>query len=102
MHARHHSGAEDVAQSLGRRLRQWRDREGLPLRVVAEHLGVSCATVSCWESGKRFPSGKHIDGLASLTGILPCQFFCQREEGSLALCASRCPAAAAAIRPRED
>ncbi len=60
-----------VALLLGGTLRRWRERNCLPLRSIAEHLGVTCATVSCWESGKRFPSGQHIDAIAGMMNVRP-------------------------------
>ena len=78
--ASHQSAAQNVAHLLGHRLRQWREAHHLPLRHVADRLGVTCATVSCWECGKRFPSGVHIDAIAALTGLEPCHFFCRAPE----------------------
>jgi hypothetical protein len=82
---------QDVSRNLGHRLRQWRESQELPLRSVAARLGVTCATVSCWECGKRFPSGKHIDALAALTGLLPCQFFCHLPDGCPLHCQKSSP-----------
>ncbi len=64
-----------VATLLGGCLHRWRERNCLPLRSIAEHLGVTCATVSCWESGKRFPSGKHIDAIAGMMDVPAYQLF---------------------------
>jgi transcriptional regulator with XRE-family HTH domain len=44
--------------------------------MVADRLRVTSATVSCWESGRRFPTGKHFDELVKMTKMAPCQFFC--------------------------
>lgn len=40
---------------LGRHLRDWRRSQHLPLKHLATDLGVSCAIVSAWETGTRFP-----------------------------------------------
>lgn len=41
----------------------------LSLAAVASACGVSAATVSNWESGRRFPSGRHLDDLVRVTRL---------------------------------
>jgi len=43
--------------SIGKRLAEWREREGVTLEKLAHRLDVSVATVHRWESGKRQPTG---------------------------------------------
>ncbi len=73
------AGRESVTTLLGGCLHRWRERNRLPLRSIAEYLGVTCATVSCWESGKRFPSGKHIDAIAEMMNVPAYHLFCPDE-----------------------
>jgi transcriptional regulator with XRE-family HTH domain len=54
----------------------WRRREGIPLKKIADELGVSLDTVSKWELGNRFPSVEHFQALVNYTGIPPCRLFC--------------------------
>jgi len=44
-----------AANHIGRRLKQWRIENDLPLRAVAEKLGVSEGTIHKWEAGKIKP-----------------------------------------------
>ena len=46
------------------------------MRKIAKDLGVSIATVSSWESGKRFPTGRHLEKIVDYTGVPPCRLFC--------------------------
>ena len=39
-------------------------------------MGISAATVSLWESGKRFLTGCHFEMLTDYTGVPPCRLFC--------------------------
>ena len=55
----------------------WRLKNNIPLRKIAMDLGVSIATVSSWESGKRFPTGRHLEKIVDYTGVPPCQLFCR-------------------------
>ena len=52
--------------SFGRRLRRWRRLADIKQAHLAEHLGVSQASVSRWESGLQLPSAsqrRQLDGL---------------------------------------
>ena len=50
-------------------LRRWRAETCLSLRRAAELLGVSFATVSQWERGRKVPRPANFRGLAALTGL---------------------------------
>lgn len=41
---------------VGRRLRLWRTRRGLPQWIVADRVGITQAALSNYETGKRDPS----------------------------------------------
>jgi len=45
------------------------------LKHVAAEIGVADATLSAWETGKRFPSGKHLELIARCTRLPLCVFF---------------------------
>ena len=66
----------DIRASFATAFRNWRLRSNIPLKKVAMDLGVSMATVNYWESGKRFPTGRHFEMLADYTGVPPCRLFC--------------------------
>ena len=66
---------------LGRHLRHWRTARKATMRLVAEAVGVSEATVSGWETAKRFPSGAHLDAISRHTGIPLRCLFCPDTEG---------------------
>ena len=66
----------DIRGSFATAFRNWRLREHIPLKQVAADLGVSIGTVNKWESGKRFPTGRHFELLAEYTGLPPCRLFC--------------------------
>jgi ribosome-binding protein aMBF1 (putative translation factor) len=66
----------DVRASFARAFRDWRRRNGLPLKTVARDLGLSISTVSSWESGRSFPTGSHFERLVAYTGLPPCKLFC--------------------------
>jgi len=66
----------DIRASFATAFKNWRLREKIPLKTVAAGLGVSAATISLWELGKRFPSGRHFEMLAEYTGLPPCRLFC--------------------------
>ena len=51
---------------LGQRLKEAREYRGLPLDHVAQHIGVSHATLSLMESGKRNVSAVELGQLAKL------------------------------------
>ncbi len=66
----------DVRASFAVAFRGWRLKANIPLKKIAVDLGVSIATVNSWESGTRFPTGRHFEMLADYTGVPPCRLFC--------------------------
>ena len=66
----------DVRASFATAFRAWRKRSDIPLKQIAKDLGVSVATISSWELGKRFPTGSNFEMLANYTGLPPCRLFC--------------------------
>lgn len=72
-------GARKVCarSQLSRFLKSWRQTNKLPLKAVAEDVGVSIETISAWEHGYRFPSAENLDNLATFIGIPVCRFFCR-------------------------
>jgi len=66
----------DIRGSFATAFRNWRLKNNIPLKQVATDLGVSIVTVNYWESGKRFPTGRHFEMLAEYTGVPPCRLFC--------------------------
>ncbi len=54
---------------LSQRLRQLRKERSLTLQEVADHLGVTRASASKWETGLSHPSFKRLDALAKLYGV---------------------------------
>ena len=66
----------DIRASFATAFRNWRVTNNVTLKAVAMDLGVSIATVNCWESGKRFPTGRHFEMLIGYLGVPPCRLFC--------------------------
>ena len=66
----------DIRATFAIAFKNWRRKKNIPLKKVAADLGLSVATVSLWELGKRFPSGRHFEMLAEYTGEPPCRLFC--------------------------
>lgn len=58
-----------AARVFAHNLHRWRKSVGLPLKDVADHLGVSVSIVCAWERGKRFPNIFHLEKLSEYTGI---------------------------------
>ncbi len=54
---------------LSQRLRQLRKERSLTLQEVADHLGVTRASASKWETGLNHPSFKRLEALAKLYGV---------------------------------
>ena len=52
---------------IGKNIRKYREQLGLTQKQLAEHLGISSARLSNWESGINRPD---VDMLAKLCGIL--------------------------------
>lgn len=66
----------DIRASFATAFRNWRRKNNIPLKKIAEDLGVSVSTVSSWELGQRFPTGRHFEKLTDYTGLPPCKLFC--------------------------
>ena len=66
----------DIRASFATAFRNWRKKGNIPLKQVAMDLGVSIGTVNSWESGRRFPTGRHFEMLTHYTGMPPCRLFC--------------------------
>jgi len=64
--------ASPTVRSFARRLRQWRELKGLPLKHMAKELGVSISIISEWEHGHRFPSAATLAALAEYAGTSVC------------------------------
>jgi transcriptional regulator with XRE-family HTH domain len=70
----------DIRANFAKAFGAWRRKKKLPLKGVADKLGITLATVSLWERGERFPTGKHFQALVNYTGIPPCRLFCVRAD----------------------
>ncbi len=66
----------DIRASFAAAFAHWRRRHRVPLKQIASDLGLSISTVSCWELGKRFPTGRNFELLVNYTGVPPCRLFC--------------------------
>ena len=66
----------DIRASFAIAFSTWRRKHNIPLKRVAEDLGLSVATINSWELGKRFPSGSNFELLTHYTGLPPCKLFC--------------------------
>ena len=66
----------DLHGSFATAFRNWRLKNNIPLKAVAKDLGLSTSTVSSWELGERFPTGRNFDKLVNYTGLPPCKLFC--------------------------
>jgi transcriptional regulator with XRE-family HTH domain len=56
-----------------RELAEYRERQDPPLsqEAFARQMGITKATVSRWEAGKRRPDRKYVPMLAEITGVTP-------------------------------
>ena len=66
----------DIRASFAAEFKRWRLRHNIPLKKIAEDLGLSVATINAWELGRRFPTGANFEMLVDYTGLPPCQLFC--------------------------
>lgn len=66
----------DIRASFATAFKNWRRKNNIPLKQIAADLGLSVATISSWELGERFPSGRNFERLADYTGEPPCRLFC--------------------------
>ena len=70
----------DVKPSVRKALRHLRESNGYSQGEVAETLGVTQATVSHWESGRRTPSVNDLAALASVYRVEPSTFMPSLDE----------------------
>jgi transcriptional regulator with XRE-family HTH domain len=73
----------DIRASFATAFRKWRVKRNIPLKKIAKDLGLSIATISKWELGKRFPTGYNLEMLADYTGVPVCQLFCRMADQCL-------------------
>lgn len=66
----------DICASFAMAFRSWRLKNNIPLKNIAEDLGLALSTVNAWELGQRFPSGHNLEKLVNYTGVPPCRLFC--------------------------
>jgi len=66
----------DIRANFAIVFKNWRRKNRLPLKQVAADLGLSVNTIDLWETGKRFPTGRHLEMLTEYTGVPPCRLFC--------------------------
>jgi transcriptional regulator with XRE-family HTH domain len=59
----------DITKEFGARLKQEREKVGMQQNELAEKIGVSCPTLSQYESGKRFPRYIVINKICDALGI---------------------------------
>jgi len=67
-----------LCECLAAALKQWRRQHGIPLKKIADDLGVRLSTVQAWEAGKSFPGSDNLEALAQYTGLPRCVFVCDR------------------------
>ncbi|UBM57722.1 Fic family protein [Marinilongibacter aquaticus] len=56
-------------KNLGLYIRSWREMQGMSMQSFAAHVGIDQALVSKYESGKRLPSGRHLQALSDAMGV---------------------------------
>jgi transcriptional regulator with XRE-family HTH domain len=66
----------DIRASFATAFRNWRLKNNIPLKKIVSDLGLAVSTVSSWELGERFPTGRNFEMLANYTGVPPCRLFC--------------------------
>ena len=66
----------DICASFATAFRNWRMKNRIPLKRIARDLDLSVSTVSSWELGERFPTGRNFERLVNYTGVPPCRLFC--------------------------
>jgi transcriptional regulator with XRE-family HTH domain len=66
----------DIRASFAIAFKNWRRENNLPLKQIAADLGLSINAINLWETGKRFPTGHHLELLSEYTGVPPCRLFC--------------------------
>ena len=66
----------DPCASFAMAFKNWRRKNNIPLKKIARDLGLAVSTVSSWELGERFPTGRNFEMLVNYTGVPPCKLFC--------------------------
>jgi transcriptional regulator with XRE-family HTH domain len=66
----------DIRASFASAFRNWRVKNNIPLKKVANDLGLAVSTINSWELGERFPTGRNFEMLVDYTGVPPCRLFC--------------------------
>jgi len=66
----------DIRASFAAAFRHWRLKNHVPLKKIAKDLGLAVSTVSSWELGERFPTGRNFEQLVNYTKVPPCRLFC--------------------------
>lgn len=66
----------DIRASFAIAFSIWRHQNNIPLKQIAKDLGLSVSTISSWELGERFPTGRNFEMLVNYTGVPPCKLFC--------------------------
>ena len=66
----------NIRRHFARSFRGWRLARRLPLKAVADDLGITKSALCQWESGLTFPSPEKLALIASYTGQPVCRFVC--------------------------
>ena len=66
----------NIRASFATAFRNWRVKHNIPLKKIADDLGLAVSTVNSWELGERFPTGRNFEMLVDYTGVPPCKLFC--------------------------
>ena len=66
----------DIRVSFVTAFSAWRRKNHIPLKQVANDLGLSVSTINSWELGERFPAGRNFEMLVDYLGVPPCKLFC--------------------------
>jgi transcriptional regulator with XRE-family HTH domain len=70
----------EIQSNFSKVFRKWRKASKIPLKKIAFDLGLSIATISSWETGRKFPTGFNIERLINYMGVQPCRLFCPASE----------------------
>jgi transcriptional regulator with XRE-family HTH domain len=72
---RRRAAANELAHTIGQRLRRLRDAQRLSLRALAERVGVTASLLSQVETGQVKPSVDTLFAMAEALGVSPSEFF---------------------------
>lgn len=67
--------SDSLGKKFGKRLRQVREKRGLSAEQLAGSVGVSTQSLSSWQSGKTWPSAKHLEIICQVLEVAPAVFF---------------------------